>query len=97
MDVIYLSTQQVDMLQLNPPIPLDTPKGAGYAHMVIDYGQEHYLLFVCFINDTGECWLFPNRDIKMQKNFTMGIRAPIKSADPACMCHVESVSGLTRS
>ena len=62
------------MLQLNPPIPIDTPKGPAYAHLVIDYGQEHYVLFVCFVNQTGECWIFPNRDVKVQKNLTMGIR-----------------------
>ena len=73
------------MLQLNPPIPLDTPKGAGYAHLAIDYGQEHYVLFICFLNETGECWIFPNRDVKIQKNLSMGIRmtppAPCSCAD----------------
>ena len=32
------------MLQLNPPIELDTePRGRGWAHFVIDYGPEHDL------------------------------------------------------
>ncbi len=72
------------MLQLNPPIPLDTPKGPAFAHLAIDYGQEHYMLFVCFVSATGECWIFPNRDVKIQKNLTMGIRMP--SAPPPCSC-----------
>ena len=28
------------ILQLNPPLPLETTKGAGWAHVVIDYGPE---------------------------------------------------------
>ena len=75
------------MTQLDPPIPLDTPKGPAYAHLAIDYGQEHYLLFVCFVNETGECWIFPNREVRIQKNVSMGIRV-----HPAvnCDCHMET-------
>ena len=73
------------MMQLNPPIPVDTPRGPAYAHMVIDYSQEHYVLFVVFLADTGECWVVPNRDVKLQKNLTMGVRvAPsMTPPDPA--------------
>ena len=75
------------MTQLDPPIPLDTPKGPAYAHLAIDYGQEHYLLFVCFVNETGECWIFPNREVRIQKNVSRGIRV-----HPAvnCDCHTET-------
>jgi hypothetical protein len=59
---------------------VDTPKGPAYAHLTIDYSQEHYLLFVCFLTETGECWTFPNRDVKLQVNATMGVRVP------ACAC-----------
>jgi hypothetical protein len=54
--------------------PLDTPKGKALAWAVIDYGPESHLLFVCWMKDTGECWTFPNPDIKIEKNETMGIR-----------------------
>jgi hypothetical protein len=57
--------------QLNPPIPVVTPRGKGFAHMVIDYGVEHNLLFVVFQNDTGECWSWRNQDIRAQNNITM--------------------------
>jgi hypothetical protein len=60
------------ILQLNPPIPLDTPKGSALAHMVIDYGPEHNLIWVCFIDSTGECWSYDNTQIRAQKNITMG-------------------------
>jgi hypothetical protein len=71
------------MMQLNAPIPLDTPKGPAFAHMVIDYGQDHYVLFVCFLCETGECWVYPNRDVRLQKNVTMGIRTPVPCSCPA--------------
>ena len=66
------------MMQLNPPLPVDTPRGPAYAHLVIDYSQEHYVLFVCFLQESGECWVLPNRDVKLQQNLTMGVRTPPK-------------------
>jgi hypothetical protein len=53
-------------------MPVATPKGDGVAHMVIDYGPEHNLLWVVFIDSTGECWTYPNKDIRAQKNITLG-------------------------
>lgn len=61
--------------RLDPPIPLSTPGGDGFAHGVIDYGQEHYLLFVVFLDDSGECWIYDNRKVYLQKNRTMGVRS----------------------
>jgi hypothetical protein len=34
------------LTQLNPPLPLETSKGPGWAHFVIDYGPEAALLWV---------------------------------------------------
>lgn len=62
------------MLQLSPPIPLSTPKGNGWAHFIIDYGPEHDLLWVVFIDDTGECWTVPNPEVRIQPNWTLGRR-----------------------
>ncbi|MFY8161621.1 MAG: hypothetical protein ACOVNU_09855 [Candidatus Kapaibacteriota bacterium] len=41
------------MLQLNPTIPILRIKDNmyGYAFMVIDYSQEHHLLYVCAMNN----------------------------------------------
>lgn len=61
-----------NLTQLNPPIPVTTPKGRALAHLVIDYGIEHDLLWVCFQDETGECWTWSNRDIRAQKNITIG-------------------------
>lgn len=61
------------MLQLNPMIPIirisDTMK--GYAFLVIDYSQEHDLLFTCAM-DNGEIWTLSNKDIRIQQNITLG-------------------------
>jgi len=59
--------------QLNPPIPLHVlGKGDGHALGVIDYGQEHNLLWVTAIDETGEIWCSPNPEVRMQKNWSLG-------------------------
>lgn len=60
------------IIQLNPTIPLETPKGKAMAHFLIDYGEEHHLMWVCFQDDTGECWTWSNKDIRVQNNPTLG-------------------------
>jgi hypothetical protein len=60
------------IIQLKPPLPLDTPKGSALCHFLIDEGIEHDLMWVCFIDSTGECWTFRNRQIKACKNITAG-------------------------
>lgn len=60
------------MLQLNPSIPVITPKGSGMAFLVIDYSQEHDLMFTCAIDATGEIWTYATHLLKFQKNITLG-------------------------
>lgn len=60
------------LTQLNPSIPMDTPKGRGLALAVIDYGLEHSLLWVVAIDDTREVWCVPNSEIRMQPNWSAG-------------------------
>jgi hypothetical protein len=50
------------ILQLNPPLPLETTKGAGWAYFVIDYGPEGALLWVVFMDSDGTCWTIPNAE-----------------------------------
>jgi len=59
------------MIQLNPPIPVKTPNGEALAHVLIDYGAEYDLLWVCF-EISGECWTWRNQDIRPQTNITFG-------------------------
>ncbi len=58
------------ILQLSPFVPLETPKGRGMAHFLIDYGAEHHLSWVVFIDETGECWTFDNPVVRLQANQT---------------------------
>jgi hypothetical protein len=60
------------MTRIDPPLPLDTPKGSAMAHFLIDYGPEHHLLWVCFQDDSGECWTWSNKDVRLQENISMG-------------------------
>lgn len=60
------------MLQLDPVLPLDTPRGPGVAFMVIDYGAEHSLIFVTVQDDDGQIWCWPNAKVRGRKNITMG-------------------------
>ena len=60
------------MLQLNPTIPIIriSDKMNGYAFIVIDYSQEHHLLYVCAMNN-GEIWTLNNKEIRMQSNISL--------------------------
>lgn len=59
--------------QLNPTIPLHVlGKGDGYAIGMIDYGQEHNLIWVTAIDATGEIWCAPNHKVRLGRNWTMG-------------------------
>jgi len=40
--------------------------------MVIDYGMDQDLQWVCFLVKDGTCWTFLNKDIKLVANETMG-------------------------
>jgi hypothetical protein len=62
------------LTQLNPPLPLLTPKGKAWAHLVIDYGPEADLMWVCFQDEDGACWTWCNRDVRIQANATLGRR-----------------------
>lgn len=60
------------MLQLSPTIPIvrDADGMKGYAFLVIDYSQEHDLLFTCAMDD-GEIWTLSNREIRIVNNVTL--------------------------
>lgn len=59
--------------QLNPALPVHViGKGDGYAFAVIDYGQEHNLIWVTAIDATREIWCAPNPKVRVQQNWSMG-------------------------
>jgi hypothetical protein len=63
------------MLQLNPPLPVVTPKGSGYAVLVVDYSQEHHLMWVVALDEGGQLWMFENPQVRLAANFTLGRKA----------------------
>ncbi len=69
------------LVQLNPPLPMTTPRGAGLAHFLIDYGPEAHLLWVVFMDEDGACWSVPNPEVRMANNWSLGRRP--KTARPA--------------
>jgi hypothetical protein len=60
------------MLQLNPMLPIKriSDKMEGYAFLVIDYSQEHDLLFTCAM-DNGQIWTLNNKEITVCKNISL--------------------------
>lgn len=58
--------------QLNPSIPLITPKGSSEAIGILDYGPEHDIIWICIQDNTGELWSWPNSKVKGFRNVTLG-------------------------
>lgn len=67
------------MLQLNPSIPVVTPDGKGEAMGWIDYGKDDDLLWIVFLQKNGECWIYPNPQIRACPNITAGRLAGVSS------------------
>jgi hypothetical protein len=64
-------------VQLNPPLPVHVAgKGDGYAVAVIDYSQEHNLIWVTALTGSGEIWCAPNPTVRMLGNWTLGRPRP---------------------
>jgi len=75
------------LLQLNPAIPVYvvknpdeplSPEGNALAHIIIDNGYESNLQWVCFMNNSTQCWTVENKFIRGQKNITLGRIPPVK-------------------
>lgn len=64
----------MNITQCNPPIPVYIPERheTGLAHFVIDYGIEHHLQWVVFMDESTEVWTLPNPRVRAQKNVTVG-------------------------
>lgn len=59
------------ILQLNPPIPMSTPKGTGFCHFLENLGVESDYLWTVF-QDSGEIWTWRTREVRLGKNITLG-------------------------
>jgi hypothetical protein len=70
--IMVIQLKRKMILQLNPMIPIVrvSDKMEGYAFLVIDYSQEHNLLFTCAMDD-GEIWTLTNKEIRFCKNISL--------------------------
>lgn len=60
------------MLQLNPMLPIvrNSDGIKGFAFLVIDYSQEHDLVFTCAMDD-GQIWTLSNKAINFDNNISL--------------------------
>lgn len=61
--------------QLNPQLPVivtSKDNQSGWAFALVDYSQEHHILFGVAMDSTGEVWWVPNTEIRLQKNISLG-------------------------
>jgi hypothetical protein len=71
--------------QLSPMIPVKVlDKGTGFALAVIDYGQEHNLIWVVALDDSGEIWCSPNPKVRVRDNWTMGRKVAPAAGSTDC-------------
>lgn len=78
-------------LRLEPPIPVLTPDGPGYAVIMTDYSQEHDRLW-CVILDDGRFGDYRQRSIRAQQNLSLGRRAKANLAgDPGSLFPKENL------
>ena len=84
------------MFQLNPSIPVVTRDGKGEAMGWIDYGKDDDLLWIVFLQKNGECWIYPNPQIRACPNATVGRLVGISSEKLSKSIGV-SLSGADRN
>lgn len=61
------------MMQLKPTLPVEiAEKGEGLAFVIIDYGEEHHLLFVTVLDVDGSVWCAPNPTVRVRSNWSFG-------------------------
>jgi hypothetical protein len=60
------------MTRIDPPLPVNTSKGSGLAYFVIDYGLDYNLMWIVFLDESGECWTIDNAEIRAYPNPTYG-------------------------
>lgn len=61
----------MNVIRLDPPIWLHTPKGTALAYFLI-IETEMDDQWKCVQHDTGEWWTWNNEDVRAVKNITLG-------------------------
>jgi hypothetical protein len=58
------------ILQLNPPLPVETPHGEGMAIVLIDYGLNWNTCFLVCLKRNRELKHYNSGQLKLAKNYT---------------------------
>jgi hypothetical protein len=66
------------MLQLNPPVWVQTPLGEGHAILVIDYGPSINSIWAVHIFESGELVHIDSSELRVMGNEMWGIGHPCK-------------------
>lgn len=64
------------MLQLNPPIWVLTPRGEGFALLVLDYGPHLNSVWVVHLFESGEVFHVDSAEVKVCGNEMYDIPQP---------------------
>ena len=64
------------ILQLNPPLWVQSPLGEGHAVLVIDYGPSLNTVWVVHLFDSGRVVHIDSSEIRMMGNEMYGIPHP---------------------
>lgn len=62
----------MNILQLNPPLPVVTPAGDGYAYFLKDDGIDYHTVWLVALDDGGQLWWFENPKVRLTANVTYG-------------------------
>lgn len=67
----------MSILQLNPPIQVQTPLGNGWCLFIIDYSININTVWIIRLDKAGEIKHFDSNDIKISANPMLG-HSPLK-------------------
>jgi hypothetical protein len=62
----------MNILQLNPPIPVVTKLGDGWAYFLKDESMDHHVVWGVVLDDGGKVWWLENPEIRVAYNITYG-------------------------
>ena len=68
------------IIQLDPPMPLASPKRKRCAHMLLEDHHEQALISAVFLDEGDACWAMRNREVRIVENQTIGRRSNVLAA-----------------
>lgn len=61
-------------IPLKPAMEVETTRGFGHAHFILDQGEERDLQYYCCIHEgeaAGQFWIVPNQEVRAVRNWTL--------------------------